>query len=384
MKDRTAIQYVDAREFGGSERVALAVAAGVADAPGWRSVIAYHLHPDVSPLISEARGLGIDLIPLPAHGLTRFWALASLAMHMRAAKPAVFHAHLSSPLAARGALVAAAAAGAPAVVATAHLHVPLPHVWQRARVRALRVDRYIAVSEAVALGLQSIGISRDAIRVVPNGLRNIDDYAPRTTETYRSADSATLVSVARLVSQKGHTVLLEALSLLPEVTALFAGDGPLRDDLESRARQLGVEDRTIFIGTVENVAPLLAKADLFVLTSLNEGLPLSILEAMAAGLAVVATRVGGTPELVTHGETGLLVEPEDAVSTAEAIRELLTDVDLRSRMGARGRTLVLERYTAERMVDGVLAVYDEILDPGPGPLDDGRAVLVASTTGDSE
>ena len=89
-------------------------------------------------------------------------------------------------------------------------------------------------------------------------------------------------------------------------------------------------------------------------------------------------------ELVTHGETGLLVEPEDAVSTAEAIRELLTDVDLRSRMGARGRTLVLERYTVERMVDGVLAVYDEILDPGPGPLDGGRAVLVASTTGDPE
>ena len=103
------------------------------------------------------------------------------------------------------------------------------------------------------------------------------------------------------------------------------------------------------------------------LTSLNEGLPLSILEAMAAGLAVVATRVGGTPELVTHGETGLLVEPEDAVSTAEAIRELLTDVDLRSRMGARGRTLVLERYTAERMVDGVLAVYDEFR-PGPRTL----------------
>src|SRR5689334_21752409 len=185
MKDRTAIQYVDAREFGGAERIALRLAAAIGDTPGWRSVIAYHVEPGIAPLVSEARGLAIEVIPLPARGALRLGSLASFAMHMQATKPAVFHAHLPSPLASRGGLLAARTARVPAVVASAHLHVALPHVWQRARVRASRVDRYIAVSEAVAVGLESFGIGRDAIRVVPNGLVDIDSYGSRNGETKR-------------------------------------------------------------------------------------------------------------------------------------------------------------------------------------------------------
>src|SRR4029079_8337911 len=118
------------------------------------------------------------------------------------------------------------------------------------------------------------------------------------------------------------------------------------------------------MGEVADIPGLLARADLFVLTSLNEGLSLSILEAMAAGLAVVASRVGGNPEIVMDGETGLLVGPDDAASTAAAIRRLLTDPALRTGLGARGRALVRDRYTAERMVEGVIAVYEEVLE-GP-------------------
>jgi glycosyltransferase involved in cell wall biosynthesis len=380
MNHRTAIHYLDAREFGGAERVALVLAAGIGDAPGWRSVIAYHVEPGIAPLVSEARGLGVGLLPLPARGLLRGAGLTSLAMHMCAARPAVFHAHLPSPLAARGGLLAAAVARVPGVVATAHLHVALPHVWQRARVRASRVDRYIAVSRAVAVGLESFGISRHAIRVVPNGLVDVDAYGLPTGVTTPASTNGTLVTVARLVSQKGHTVLLDALTRLPGVTASFAGDGPLREHLEGRARRLGISDRTFFLGTVEDIPTLLARADLFVLTSLNEGLPLSILEAMAAGVAVVATRVGGTPELVIHGETGLLVDPEDPASTAEAIRRLLTDDDLRLRLGSRGRTLVREKYTGDRMVDGVLGVYEEVLDRRRGRFDAGSDIPAASRT----
>jgi glycosyltransferase involved in cell wall biosynthesis len=169
------------------------------------------------------------------------------------------------------------------------------------------------------------------------------------------------VTVARLVSQKGHEVLLQALTALPEVTALFAGDGPLRGELELRARQLGVADRTVFLGNVQDVPGLLARADLFVLTSVNEGLPLSILEAMAAGLAVVATRVGGTPEVVVDEGTGLLVAPGDPGSTAAAIRRLMKDDGLRDRLGRNGQLVVRERFRAERMVEDVITLYEELL-----------------------
>jgi glycosyltransferase involved in cell wall biosynthesis len=361
VKERTAIQYVDAREFGGSERVALTLAAGIGTTPGWRSVIAYHRASALAPLASEARALGIAAVPLSARGVKRLGSLASFAAHLRSAPPSVFHAHLPYPLAARGGLLAAAAADVPAVVATAHLHVPMRHFWQRARARRVRVDHYIAVSEVVRDGLRSLGIDANSVSVVRNGLPDIEAYAGSEARAVPTARGPTVVTVARLVSQKGHRVLLQALVSLPGVTVLFAGDGPLRAELQKLARELGVADRTRFLGYVADVPGLLARADLFALTSLNEGLPLSILEAMAAGLPVVASRVGGTPEIVVDGETGLLVAPNDPASTAHAIRRLLEDPALRQRLGKRGQLVIRDKFSAEKMVDGVIAVYEDVL-----------------------
>jgi glycosyltransferase involved in cell wall biosynthesis len=359
MKQRTAIHYIDGREFGGSERVALSLAAGIDDTPGWRSVIASHRWPALAPLVAEARGLGLETTRLQPDGLKRLASVASMAVHMRRRRPSVFHAHLPDPLAARSGLVAAAAADVPAVIATAHLHVPLRRVWQRARARALRVDHYIAVSSAVGDGLQSLGIDPRSISVVHNGLVDVDSYAHGTVNGVSSG--RTVVTVARLVEQKGHRVLLQALVDVPGVTLSLAGDGPLRAGLEHLASELGVADRTRFLGNVTDVPALLSRADMFVLTSLNEGLPLSILEAMAAGVPVVATRVGGVPEVVIDGETGILVRPEDPASTAEAIRRLLGDAGLRERLAMQARRLVRDEFTAQRMVDGVISVYEKVL-----------------------
>ena len=305
--------------------------------------------------------MGIETVALPARGVKRLGGLASFAAHMRSTSPSVLHAHLPNPLAARGGLWAAVAANPPAVVATAHLHVPLRRFWQRARARGVRVDHYVAVSEAVGDGLRSLGIDANSISVVHNGVPDIEAYAGSKAGTVRTVPGHTVVTVARLVSQKGHRVLLQALVTLPGVTVLFAGDGPLRADLEQLARELGVADRTRFLGNVADVPGLLAGADVFALTSFNEGLPLSILEAMAAGLPVVASRVGGTSEVVADGETGLLVVPDDPASTAYAIRRLLEDAALRERLGKRGQRLVRDRFTAAKMVEGVIAVYEDVL-----------------------
>src|SRR4029453_11595231 len=131
-----------------------------------------------------------------------------------------------------------------------------------------------------------------------------------------------ILTPARLHPQKGHEYLLAAAAQIPDATFVLAGDGPLRSELEVRARELGIAGRCLFLGERADVPDLLAAADLFVLPSLFEGLPVSILEAMAAGRPVVATAIGGTDEVVTTEQTGLLVPPRDPVAIAAAIRGL--------------------------------------------------------------
>jgi glycosyltransferase involved in cell wall biosynthesis len=170
-----------------------------------------------------------------------------------------------------------------------------------------------------------------------------------------------VLTVARLDEQKGHCYLLEAAAQVPEAQFVLAGDGPLRASLEAQARSLGVEDRVKFLGYRSDIADLLADCDVFVLPSLYEGLPLSILEAMSAGKPVIATHIGGTDEAVIAGETGLLVPPADSAALAAAIRSLLTDRPLAQRLATAGRARVAQEFSAAKMVQQVIAVYDELL-----------------------
>jgi glycosyltransferase involved in cell wall biosynthesis len=136
----------------------------------------------------------------------------------------------------------------------------------------------------------------------------------------------------------------------------------MRTEFEHRARALGVAERVVFRGFVENVGELLASCDAFVLASLNESFPLSILEAMAASKPVVATAVGGVGESITHLETGMLVPPGDPVALATAIRTVLSDAPLARRLAAAGKARVERFFTAERMVSRVTDIYDQVLD----------------------
>lgn len=168
--------------------------------------------------------------------------------------------------------------------------------------------------------------------------------------------------VARLTPAKDHRTLFEALNRVraarPDVHCIVVGDGELRADLETRARELGLETTVHFAGARGNVRDYLSAMDVFALSSVTEGLAMTLLEAMAAGLPVVATRVGGNPEVVVDGETGLLVPPRDPDALAAAIRSLFDDSKLAARMGESGRTRVRERFSLDAMVRAYAAVYD--------------------------
>jgi glycosyltransferase involved in cell wall biosynthesis len=171
--------------------------------------------------------------------------------------------------------------------------------------------------------------------------------------------------VARLHRQKGLGDLLAAVAWVrervPDVRLLLIGEGELRDELEAQARALGLSGAVIFAGIRTDVAEIVAALDIFVLPSLWEGTSNAVLEAMAAGLPIVATAVGGTPEVVVDGVTGLLVPPRDPSALAGALVTLLQDADLRHRMGRAGRERVKQYFSLERMVRRTEALYEELL-----------------------
>jgi glycosyltransferase involved in cell wall biosynthesis len=201
------------------------------------------------------------------------------------------------------------------------------------------------------------GIHPDRITVIPNGITPLATAADARTATRQSLgiepDELFLLSVGRLVHQKGHEFLVQALAEAASqnvgIKAGICGEGVLRPMLESaiQARDLG--KRFQLLGEWLDVAPALAAADAFVLPSRWEGLPMALLEAMAAGLPVIATRVEGVDEVVTEGVHGHLVVPEDSQALAQAILQLAADADARKRMGAAAQARVLQEYTTAGM-----------------------------------
>jgi glycosyltransferase involved in cell wall biosynthesis len=167
-------------------------------------------------------------------------------------------------------------------------------------------------------------------------------------------------SIGRLEPQKGVDVLIRALADVDDATLLVVGDGSERERLEALARAVGVSERIEWKGWSDTPRNYLGALDVFVLPSRNEGFPLTALEALLAGTAVVASDVGSVAEAIRDGETGLLVPPEDHVALAEALRRLLADQTLGSRLGERGRQMVLDHFTADHMTKAFESLYDEL------------------------
>lgn len=231
--------------------------------------------------------------------------------------------------------------------------------------------RVICVCEPFARNMRRIGVAAGKIRIQHNSVRPFvppDDLAiSRLREELDLQSSPIVLSVGRLSLEKGHADLLHALSVAvhrgapPDMKLVFVGDGPEREPLADLVGKLGISRHVIFAGHRQDVRPFYSIATLLTLPSHTEGSPNVVLEAMAAGVPVAATAVGGVPEILTDGVTGLVVPPNDVLSMAEAIRRLLGDGALRDRLARAARVRIEESFTPEAYSDSLLRIYDDAL-----------------------
>jgi len=325
----------------------------------------------------ELDAVGVHGLPIEAAGMLDLSeALRVRAMLMRE-RIDIVHSHMFvasmfiSPIA-RWARV-------PTVVETFHLrevwreHKFLKSSFWMDRQIARMVDQYIAVSRAAASHLiKRKRIARDKIRVVYNG-RDLSRFRPPTEQERIQARAALQIGDAqmalvlgRLEPQKGHTYMLQALEMLatewPRLITLFAGTGQLEADLMYMRDRAGLGDRVRFLGMVRDPMPLLAAADVVVLPSLYEGLPLVAIEALACAIAMVATSVEGTPEIILNNETGVLVPPADPSALATAIAKILGNPDWAAKLGRQGRTLVERRFDLRTQISETIELYRELIE----------------------
>ncbi len=339
--------------------------------------------PGEGDMLDMARALGVAPLRLPRLGREispprDAGTLLRLVRLFRTLRPHVVHTHTAK--AGVVGRLAARLARVPVVVHTYHGHVfdgyfsPAKTRLFLAIERALArvTDRLLTVSDHVRDDLLRLGVGTpDRLTVLPLGL----ELAPFLDADRRrgelraelglAADAPLVAIVARLVPIKRHEHFFAAfrrlLDGMPAAHALIVGDGERRTALEAEARRLGVDARVRFLGWRTDLDRVYADADVVALTSANEGSPVALIEAMAAARPVVATRVGGVPDLVEHGVSGLLVEPGDVAGFAEALAGLLADAGARRRAGEAGRKRVYPAYGAERLVEDMDRLYQDLL-----------------------
>lgn len=233
------------------------------------------------------------------------------------------------------------------------------------RMALKRFHALAAVSDSVAQRLTDSGVSAKKVRTISNGIdvQAFERVRPLPALTF---DGNKVVGmVARLDLQKGFEYLLRAARDLcvafPALKVVMVGDGPDRKVIEEMIQRFGLMSNVILVGQHSDMPRIYAAIDIFVLPSLNEGLPMTILEAMAASRPVIATRVGAVPSVIRDGETGLLVDPGDIHGLRSAIARLLSQPDVCRRIGAAGHNWVSRNYTAEAMALKYSQMYDEVL-----------------------
>jgi glycosyltransferase involved in cell wall biosynthesis len=268
-------------------------------------------------------------------------------------------------------------AGVPVRIATHHGIIEgFPRLVERlhsALVNAGIASILVNVSRKVLEQAAAVGIRREHMTVIPNGIplgaRHDSDKESTRAELGVSARDVLVLSVGRLVYQKGHEYLVQAMDglrrELPHIKAVICGEGPLRRQLQSQIDRLGLGGVVTLLGNRLDIDRFLGSADVFVLPSRWEGLPVALLEAMDVGLPVVATRVEGVEEVVQEETHGLLVPPEDARALGESIRRLVFDADLRQRMSLGARARIREAYTIDIMCEKYLSLMRNLLAQRP-------------------
>ncbi|WP_437730733.1 glycosyltransferase [Sorangium sp. So ce1335] len=356
-------------QVGGAEQVVVDLAGLQREAGHEVVVVGIDMNPD-GPRADQlrARGVAVHMVPKrPGFDLKLPGKLAAFfAKH----GVSIVHSHNQLPL------IYATAAGRLHRVPVCHtLHGAMFDQGRRAWLRhaaAKLADAHVAVSQSTAdFMLKHKEVPRSKLHVVLNGIdlsRFRPDAAARArirAELGIPQDAWVAGAVGRLSQVKNHALLLRAAAaagvLSDDGRLLLVGDGPEAAPLRALAEELGIRDRVVFAGERHDVPELLSSSDVFVLSSDSEGLPLSMVEAMATGLPVISTAVGGIPALVADGETGFLVPSGDVDALAAKLATLKADPEQARAMGKQGRKLALGRYSAERMMASYMDIYEALL-----------------------
>jgi glycosyltransferase involved in cell wall biosynthesis len=231
-------------------------------------------------------------------------------------------------------------------------------------------DKVVAVSKKIVSRMKLAGIDSKKICLIENGVnleRFRNNISPGLIKDSLRIKKKTLIvgTVGALTEEKGHIYLLKAIPKViqgfPEAIFLFVGDGRERKNLEKRTSYLNVKDSVIFAGMRKDVPEILSTLNVFVLPSLNEGFPMALLEAQAAKVPVVATRVGAIPDVVEDRVTGMLIPPKDPQAIAEAIIMILSDKKLAAGIAKKGFERVRDNFSSEKMGSQYLSIYKELL-----------------------
>lgn len=320
-------------------------------------------HPDGELHRRAAEGPDlVGLAPASEIDVATAWKLSRV---IRQYGPDIVHAHDPHALAmAAIALSFGATSPAPSLVASRRVDFHLGGN-SFSRWKYQQVHQFIAASGAIKDILVEDGIPAERVDVVHDGidvgkvqrLPVIDIHS----EFWLPHGVPVVANVGALVGHKGQRYLIDAMPIVmqevPDVHLVILGEGELRPALERQIKDLGLEKRIRLPGFREDVLQLVKSADLFVMSSITEGLGSAVLDAMAMGLAVAGTRAGGIPEAVVHGETGLLVPPGEAAPLAAAMVRLLADEALRKQYGEAGAVRVATRFGVDRLVEGTVEVY---------------------------
>jgi glycosyltransferase involved in cell wall biosynthesis len=351
---------------GGAERVAATVVAGLDRERFEPTICATRVAKDSAA--EPLRQSGVRVLSLDRTTTLALWQWLPLLRLLRRERIDVVHTHqFGSNF--WGTLVARLAR-VPVVIAHEHTWSyegePLRKLADRLVISRL-ADAFVAVSREDRRRMIEIErIDPRVIRYMPNGITPLPAADGRgiRAELGIEPEAPVIGTVSVLRRQKALDVLLHATAELvrsrPDVHVLIAGSGPQRERLEGLVRELGLEHRAHLLGHRADVPDVIQALDVAVTSSGYEGSPLSVMEYMAAGKPVVATRVGGVPDLVDDGETGLIVEPRDPHALAEAVLRLLDDPELRARMGSRGAERQRTEFSADAMVRRTEQLYETL------------------------